>query len=251
MISGSDLVGFLDEFLSIDDIKDDSRNGIQVDADTDLDKIAFAVDVRKDILKRAVDADADMLFVHHGFIWGNGLGPLRGKEYHIVKELVKNDIGLYAAHLPLDVHPEVGNNVQLAKTIGAKIGEPFMEYNDTDIARMAYFKKEKRVEYIAETLEDKLETETSVLGGKKKVKKVGILTGKGGMALKAAKENDAELFLTGERTYMAYNEALDLDMPLIFAGHYATETLGVMKMEELVKKKFAVETTFLSSKTTI
>ncbi|MFP3872557.1 MAG: Nif3-like dinuclear metal center hexameric protein [Candidatus Aenigmatarchaeota archaeon] len=251
MISDSELVGFLEDHLSIDEIEDESENGVQVDASTEINKIAFAVDVRKDIVKRAVETDADLLFVHHGLIWNNGLGPLVGREYQIIKELMENDIGLYAAHLPLDVHPEVGNNVELARTIGAEIGEPFMEYKDTRIARLATFEEEKRVDMIAKTLEVTLDTETYVVSGEKEVKKVGILTGKGGQALKSAKENGAELFITGERTYMAYNEALDLDMPVIFAGHYATETLGVRKMEELLTEKFDVETEFLPSRTTI
>ncbi len=251
MISGSGLVEFFDDFLSINKIEDESMNGVQVDAPTEVEKVAFAVDVRKDIVKRAIEARADLLFVHHGLIWNNGIGPLTGKDYEIVRELVNNDTGLYGAHLPLDIHDEVGNNVQLAKTIDAEIEEPFMEYKDTKIARMSVLEEKKTVEEIARELEEKLDTETFTLQGKKKVKKVGILTGKGGQALKTAKENGADLFITGERTYMTYNEAIDLDMPLIFAGHYATETLGIKKMMEIVESDFGYETCFLSGKTTI
>jgi len=251
MISDSELVEFLDEYLSINEIEDESMNGVQVDAPTEVEKVAFAVDVRKDIVKRAIEVKADLLFVHHGLIWNNGIGPLTGKDYEIVRDLVNEDTGLYGAHLPLDVHKEVGNNVQLAKTIDAEIGEPFMEYKDTKIARMAVLEDKRTVEEIASELEKKLDTEAFTLKGEKKVKKVGILTGKGGQALKTAKENGADLFITGERTYMTYNEAIDLDMPLIFAGHYATETLGVKNMMEIVESEFGSETCFLPGKTTI
>ncbi len=251
MISDSDLVEFLDDFLNIDNIEDESKNGVQIDAPTEVEKIAFAVDVRKDIVKRAIEKNSDLLFVHHGLIWNNGLGPLVGKDYEIVHDLIQNNIGLYGAHLPLDVHPEVGNNVELAKTIGAKPREPFMEYKDTKIARIAVLEEERRVEEIARELEEKLDTDTYTLKGKKKIKKVGILTGKGGQALKPSKENGAELLITGERTYKTYNEAIDLDMPLIFAGHYATETLGVRKMMGLVEREFGYETCFLAAETTI
>ena len=251
MISDSDLIKFLDDFLNIDDIEYESENGVQVDAPTEVEKIAFAVDVRKDIVKRAIDAKVDLLFVHHGLIWSNGLGALTGKDYDIVRDLIQNNIGLYGAHLPLDVHSEVGNNVELARTIGADPREPFMEYKDTMIARMGVLEEERSVEDIAIVLDKELETETYTLKEDKKVKKIGILTGKGGQALKSAMENGAELFITGERTYMTYNEAIDLDMPLIFAGHYATETLGLKKMMEVVEKEFGYETCFLPSETTI
>ncbi|MEF8831957.1 MAG: Nif3-like dinuclear metal center hexameric protein [Candidatus Thermoplasmatota archaeon] len=251
MISDSDLVRFLDGFLKIDEIKDESENGVQIDAPTEVEKIAFAVDVRKDIVKKAIGNEVDLLFVHHGLIWSGGLGPLTGKDYEIVRDLIQNNIGLYGAHLPLDVHPKVGNNVELAKIIEAEIAEPFMEYHDTRIARMAELEEEKKVENIARDLEEELDTETFILKEEERVKNIGILTGKGGQALKAAKRNGADLFITGERAYKTYNEAIDLDMPLIFAGHYATETLGVKKMMDLVESEFGFETCFLPGKTTI
>ena len=251
MISKSEFVEYLDDFLAIDEIKDESENGIQVDSPEEIEKIAFAVDVRKDIVEKAVEEDVDILIVHHGLIWNNGLSSLTGKNYEIVQNLIKNDIALYGAHLPLDVHPEVGNNVELARKIDAEIGEAFMDYKDTKIARMAYLEEGKKVHDIANELEEELDTETFILKGEKSVEKIGILTGKGGQALKSAKKNGAGLFITGERTYMTYNEAIDLDMPLIFAGHYATETLGVKKIKEIAENKFGYETCFISGKTTI
>jgi len=251
MISDSDLIDHLDELLSVDEIEDDSKNGVQVDAQAEIKKVAFAVDVRKDIVKKAVKEDADLLFVHHGLIWGNGIGRMTGVNYEIVSELIKNDIGLYGAHLPLDIHPEVGNNVELARVIGAEIGEEFMEYKDRMIARMAKLREKSKVEDIADILQDELGTETFIFKGEREVERIGILTGKGGEALEPAKKNGADLFITGERTYTTYNKAVSLDMPLIFAGHYATETLGVKKMSEKLERDFGFETCFIPGKTTI
>ncbi len=251
MMSDSNIVKFLDDFLSIDEIEDESENGIQVDSPANIEKIAFAVDARKDIVERAVDTKADLLFVHHGLIWGGGIRSLTGKEYDMVRALIRNDVGLYGAHLPLDVHPEVGNNVQLAAKINAEVEDPFLEYHGTNIARMARFEDKRKVGDIAKELEEKLDTETYSLQEDEKVKKLGILTGKGGQALSEAKENGAELFITGERTYKAYNEALDLNIPLIFAGHYATETLGVKKIKQLLDQKYDIQTEFLPSGTPV
>ncbi len=251
MIGDSDLVKFLDEYLSIEEIEDDGINGIQVDAQVPVEKAAFAVDARKDIISKAVDKDADILVVHHGLFWGDGIERLRGRMYDLIEPLIDSDTGLYMAHLPLDVHDEIGNNVELAKLIGANIGESFMEYKGTKIARMAELREKRRVKNIAQEIEEKLNTETFVLKGDRSVKNLGILTGKGGKALEEAKNVGSDLFITGERTYTAYNTALDLDMSLIFAGHYATETLGIKKLKELVKKKFDIKTCFIAGKTTI
>ena len=240
MISKSELVKDLNDYLNVDQIEDDTHNGIQVDADSSIQKIAFAVDARRDVIEEAVDRGADLLVTHHGMIW-EGVKSITGKFYKLISLFLKNDMALYVSHLPLDVHEEIGNNLLLAKTVGAEPVDTFFDYNGTEVCLMAEFREEKIVSEIAEVLSKKLEAETTVYLGEKKVKKVGIMTGKGGSAVSLAKEEGADLFITGERSYMAYNESIDMELPLIMEGHYATEILGIQALMEKVEKEYDFE----------
>ncbi|MFW6305453.1 MAG: Nif3-like dinuclear metal center hexameric protein [Candidatus Saliniplasma sp.] len=237
MISESGLVKDLNDYLNIDQIEDDTHNGIQVDADTSIKKVAFAVDARRDTIEEAVDLGADLLITHHGMIW-NGVKSVTGKFYKLISLFLKNDMGLYVSHLPLDVQEEIGNNVLLSKTIGAEPVDTFFDYNGTEVCLMAEFEEEKKVSEVAEGLSEKLEAETTVYLGDRKVKKVGIMTGKGGKAVSLAKEEGVDLFITGERSYMAYNESIDMELPLIMGGHYATETLGIQALKAKIEREY-------------
>ncbi len=237
MISESELVKELNDYLNVDQIEDDTHNGIQIDADTSIKKIAFAVDARRDVIEEAVENDADLLVTHHGMIWG-GVKSVTGKFYRSISLFLKNDMGLYVSHLPLDIHGEIGNNVLLARTVGAEPVDTFFDYNGTEVCLMSEFEEKKKVCEVAEVLADKLNAETTVYLGEKKVKKLGIMTGKGGRAVSLAKEEGADLFITGERSYVAYNEAIDMEIPLIMGGHYATEILGIQALMEKIEREY-------------
>ena len=240
MISKSELVKDLNDYLNVDQIEDDTHNGIQVDADSSIQKIAFAVDARRDVIEEAVDRGADLLVTHHGMIW-EGVKSVTEKFYRLISLFLKNDMALYVSHLPLDVHEEIGNNLLLAKAIGAEPVDTFFDYNGTEVCLMAEFREVKIVSEIAEVLSKKLEAETTVYLGDGKAKKVGIMTGKGGSAVSLAKEEGADLFITGERSYMAYNESIDMELSLIMGGHYATEILGIQALMERVEKEYDFE----------
>ena len=249
MLTDSDIVKFLNDYLNIKDIRDDSNNGVQVDTDEDIFNVAFAVDARIDTINEAIKKNADLLVVHHGIIWG-GLNRITGKNYEIIEKLLKEDLGLYAAHLPLDIHPDVGNNASIADIIGAQPVNTFHEYNGSEIALLSEFKEEKPVLEIKSILENEFRRNIDLVEkGPEDVKKVGVLTGSGGDAIHEAIELGVDLFITGERDYTAYNTALDEGINLIFGGHYSTETLGVKNLKEILKQKFNVKTFFLERKT--
>lgn len=248
MISDSDLVNFLNDYLRIYEIEDYGTNGIQVDAPPPIEKIGFTVDCRIDVVTKAVQESMDMLVCHHGLIWG-GLDSITGSSYDIIKMFIDNNTALYQAHLPLDIHPEVGNNVKLAELIDAEITESFYEDMGEEIALTAELKKERYVNDIASLLSDELDTEIIALQQNVKVRKVGIMTGKGGNALMAAKEKDIDLFITGEREHSVYTKAVNNNIPIILAGHYATETLGIKALMEKIKEKYEINCQFISSKT--
>ncbi len=248
MISDSEIVNYLDDYLRVDEIDDYGTNGIQIDAPPPIDKIGFTVDCRIDVVNRAVQEDIDILFCHHGLIWG-GLSRVTESNYDIIKLLMDNDTALYQAHLPLDIHPEVGNNVELARLIGAKVKDTFFESKGEDVALMSELPEERYVRDVASILSEKLDTETVALQENVKVKRVGMMTGKGGDALLEAKERGADLFITGEREHSVYTEAVNNNIPIIMAGHYATETLGVRALKDKVEKKFDIDCRFISSET--
>ena len=248
MISDSNIVKYLNDYLRVDEIEDYGTNGIQVDAPPPLDKIGFTVDCRIDVVTKAVQKDMDMLVCHHGLIWG-GLNRIKGSNYDIIHMLMDNDTALYQAHLPLDIHPEVGNNVKLAELIDAEITGSFYEDMGEDIAVIAELEEEKYVSEIESLLSKKLDTVIVVLQKNVKVSEIGIMTGKGGDALLEAKEKGADMFLTGEREHSVYTKAVNNNIPLILAGHYATETLGVKALMGKIQKKYDIECKFMSSET--
>ncbi len=243
-MSDSQLVDFLNEFLSISEIQDDTINGIQLDSPAEPEKIAFAVDARRDVIEQALDHD--LLITHHGLFWED-LGRVVGRFYDLISMMIHNDLGLYTAHLPLDIHPEIGNNVLLTEALGAVPRDTFMEYKGTEVCLMASFDEHFEVQEISGKLEDLTGKQPFVHLPEEKVSEVAIMTGKGGMALSQAQEQGAELFITGERSYMTYNLAVDLKMPVIFGGHHATETLGIKELMEVVENEFDLDCEFIEN----
>ena len=248
MISDSEIVRFLNDYLRVEEIKDYGTNGIQVDAPPPLDKIGFTVDCRIDVVTKAVQDGMDMLVCHHGLIWG-GLNRIKGSSYDIIHMLMDNDTALYQAHLPLDIHPEVGNNVSLAELIDAEVTGSFYEDMGEDIAVIAELNEEKYVRELGSLLSKRLDTDIVTLQKNVKVSRIGIMTGKGGDALLEAKEKDVDMFLTGEREHSVYTKAINNNIPLILAGHYATETLGVKALMNKIQKEYDIRCKFISSET--
>jgi len=130
VVKTEELVNYLDDLLKIKEIKDESLNGLVVENKGEVNKVALAVDASLDTFKKAKEVGADFLFVHHGLWWGEPL-PLSGGFFQKIKFLMENNIALYAAHLPLDLHPEFGNNVQFVKLLGWPIKRDFGKYSSS------------------------------------------------------------------------------------------------------------------------
>ena len=238
-----EVVQFLDEYLKINEWSDKSRNGLQVEGSSKVEKIAFAVDACMDSFKGAKRVNADMLIVHHGLVWG-GIEYVRGITARRLKFLLENEISLYAAHLPLDAHPEVGNNVQLLKLVGAEVDEPFGVYHGMAIGYAGTI--DASVDDVANAIKETLNTEVKLLRvGEDRVKRVGVVSGKGAFAIPQAVDSGLDLFITGEAEHEAYHVAKEGGLNVIFAGHYATETVGVKALMEVVEDKLGVEVEFV------
>ena len=250
MVNRDEIVNFLDEYLNVLAFPDKSRNGLQVEGKEEVEKIAFAVDACMDTFVKAKALGADMLIVHHGLIW-EGIEYVRGLVQKRLKFLLENELNLYAAHLPLDLHPEVGNNAQLLKLLGLEAKEPFGSYNGLSIGYISEFDEPKPLPLIAQILVEKLKTDyvKAYEFGVEEIKRVAVVSGRGGFAIPEAIEKGVDLFMTGEFLHDDYHTAKEGRLSVIAAGHYASETLGVKALMPVLREKFGVKTVFIDNPT--
>ncbi|KYC44705.1 MAG: metal-binding protein [Candidatus Methanofastidiosum methylothiophilum] len=239
------LVNYMDDYLRVSEISDVSINGLQIEGKKDVKKLCLGVDSSLEIFKETSKRKADLLLVHHGLIWG-GLKSIRGLVKERISYLLEKDISLYAAHLPLDMHPEVGNNIGLIKILNLLDPEPFGAYHGIKIGFKGKYEKMKSVKEISKTLEKSLPAKVESFNfGPDKIKSVGIVSGCGGSAFEDCIKEEIDLFITGEPSHTIYHIAKEAGINLIFAGHYATEKLGVMALGKNIEEKFKIKTEFI------
>jgi dinuclear metal center YbgI/SA1388 family protein len=235
---------YLDQLLDIENIKDSARavNGLQVQNTAGIRKVGLAVDACQATIEMAIKRDCQMMFVHHGIFWG-GLQPVRGPHFDKLSAMMKADIGLYSAHLPLDMHPVLGNNRALADKIGLEHAEVFGEYEGQLIGLKGKVKRQS-AKQLGKTLGEKLGAEVKVIGDGE-VERVGLVTGGAGDIVGQAVKEGLDCYITGEGANHQYHEAIEGGCVLMFAGHYATETGGVQAVGKHLEQQFGLESEFL------
>lgn len=239
------LTEFLDQELRVAEISDSSVNGLQVANTGEVNRVALAVDASQAAFEKAREERADMIVVHHGLLWGKPV-PLTGLMYERIKMLINHNIALYAAHLPLDLHPELGNNARITELMNWKDAKNFGEYHGSVIGKSVTLEKEMDVEDLIRSLVDKLGTPlTAWTFGQRTVRKLGIVSGGGLGMLQEAVDGKFDVFITGEPGHSHYWTAREAGIHVIFGGHYATETLGVKAVGRLLEKKWELETVFI------
>jgi dinuclear metal center YbgI/SA1388 family protein len=240
--------GFFKSILDIEGFSsiDSSLNGLQVDNDgSEFNKIAFAVDAGMETFKAAAAAGAGMLFVHHGLFWGAPL-PVGGVQRRRLKFLLDHKLALYAVHLPLDQHPELGNNAGLAKLLGIADPEPFgvyhgrkIGYKGTLTAALTIDEAVKRISFMGRP----------PLGvypfGKKESRSCAVISGGAAMEAVQAVEAEIDLYITGESSHGVYHYALEGQLNMIAGGHYSTEVWGVRRVMEYCAAQLGVEAEFI------
>lgn len=241
----AELVAYLDNYLRIGEIADYGPQGLQVEtANTAVNRIALAVDVSPVIIETAVSHQADMLLVHHGVLWRQ-VERIAGPLGERVRQMMAHGLNLYAAHLPLDAHPEVGNNAVLAKMFGVTDVEWWYAPTNVPIAAVGNVPAQPSLDDLVAQVNRQLNTQAHVLAhGPAKVQRLAILSGFGADKVAEAKALGADTFLTGETSHANYWAASDFGMNVIFAGHYATETVGVQALGAHLTEKFGLETRF-------
>ena len=240
-----ELIEYLDDFLHIAEISDYGPQGLQVEtANEDVSRIALAVDVAPAIIEAAAAWQADMLLVHHGIFWRD-VERIAGPLGQRVRLLLEHGINLYAAHLPLDAHPQVGNNAVLAQMFAVEIEEWWCAPKGTPLGVVGTLQTEMTLSQFVETVENKLDTRARVLAhGPVQIHKVAILSGFGADQVAEVKGVGVDTFLTGETSHSHYWAAADQGLNLIYAGHYATETVGVKALGQHLHEQFGLAVNF-------
>lgn len=237
----NELVKYMDQLLRTSGITDESVNGLQVANSGNVDKIALAVDVSEPAIRKASKIHANLLLVHHGLFWGKS-EPIRGGLYKRIRELIQNDVALYASHLPLDMHPELGNNTQFVSLMGWKAADDFGDYHGQVLGKTIHFDPPATLQRIADELSGKLNCSTTLWDfGKAEIQTAGYVSGGAISMLPEAIEKGLDLYITGEPRHDSYWTAKEARINVLFAGHYATETLGVRALGAHLQKKFGLD----------
>jgi dinuclear metal center YbgI/SA1388 family protein len=247
-----DLVTWLDKFLSISHFKDASLNGLQVQGREEVGKVSVAVDASLETFKRAADLGAELIVVHHGLFWGEQI-PVVGIHRERLKVLLDNNISLYAAHIPLDAHREVGNNWGLARILGLEALEDFGLYRGMPIGVKGVFPGG----IILRDLADRIETSLSEVTGRREsvlvhagepeevIGTIGIISGAAAGEIVTASQEGLDAFLTGEPKHELFHEAFEREITALYAGHYMTETVGVSILAERLRSEFDLAVEFV------
>jgi dinuclear metal center YbgI/SA1388 family protein len=205
--------------------------------------VAFAVDACLESIRRAAEWKADLLFVHHGLFWGKPLA-VTGGHYQRLRALIETNLALYAVHLPLDMHPELGNNAGLARRIGLQQLEPFGEYKGMKIGYRGRVAEEMTLEQVVRLCCG--EQGINVLPfGPENISTVGIVSGGAADEAYQAIDERLDLFITGDADHTIYHHCLEGRINVIFGGHYLTETSGVILLAEKLEKETDLKTIFL------
>jgi len=249
MSSLAKIVEYTDRYLRIREIGDwqNALNGLQIENSGRVTKIGAAVDISTRVLAAATKQDVDLLLVHHGLFWP-GLQTVTGAFHRQLKLALENGIAVYSAHLPLDVHPIVGNNAQLAAALGLRSTTPFLEDKGQLIGLKAgaSISRDEVVRKLEKSLGGKIK---AFAFGPKKTKTLGIVTGGAGSEIYRVAQEKIDMFITGEAPHWAAVAAEELGINLILGGHYATETFGVKALATRLAKKFSLPWHFIDCPT--
>jgi dinuclear metal center YbgI/SA1388 family protein len=241
VVALSGISDYLDDYLQIREVPDDAAalNGLQVQNSGKIGRIVAAVDASQATIdglarnqKSSVKlAASPLLIVHHGLFW-DGNQPVTGRRYRRLRALFAQDAALYSAHIPLDVHAEVGNNPVLARSLGLSDLSPFGKHKGIQLGIAgttpdAITTREELACSLATTLGLNVGDIKLIPGGPERIRRIGVITGGAGSAILQAREAGCDTFITGEGAAHTYFDAMEGGINVLYAGHYATETVGV------------------------
>jgi dinuclear metal center YbgI/SA1388 family protein len=243
----SEILQEIDRLLEPERFHDYGPNGLQVPGGTPVQTIATGVSAQTELFELAAAENAELLIVHHGLFWGTGPGPIDAALKRRLQILFDADIGLAAYHLPLDAHPEIGNNALLARALGASELTPFALHQGEPIGFIATLPEEGLTSAELFSLVERVTSRKPLVfdAGPDRVHRVAIVSGAGADYLAEAAAAGADAFLTGEPAERVMAQAREAGLHFIAAGHYATETFGVRRLGEHLAERFGLREVFL------
>lgn len=236
------IIGFCADYLKTGDFQDHCHNGLQVEGRADVAKIVTGVSLSRELIKRALERQADMILVHHGIFMRDVPNPLclRGYMRERLRLLLENDLNLAGYHLPLDAHPVIGNNISLSRLLGLRKIQPL------DVGFVGELGKEMPFEQFNALVERQLCTHNfAIAAGKKKVKKAAVISGGSSPDFEKAALAGADVFVSGDVREEVVRKIEEVGINFIDAGHYNTEKEGIRKLGELLAEKFKIEAEFV------
>jgi len=239
------LVEEADRYLGSAKIADYCPNGLQVEGRPQVRRIVSGVTASQALIEAAIDAEADVLLVHHGYFWKGENPCVTGMKQRRLKALLAADISLLAYHLPLDVHPEVGNNVQLARQLGIVVEGPLEPENPRTVGLVGSLAEPVSAADFARHIQQVLGREPLLVAGDGLIRRVGWCTGGGQGYIDQAIAAGVDLYLTGEASEQTFHSARENGVSFIAAGHHATERYGVQALGEYLARRFALEHLFI------
>ncbi|MFZ9936169.1 MAG: Nif3-like dinuclear metal center hexameric protein [Luteolibacter sp.] len=245
MVSLAQMVDVLDRELRIAEIPDypGAVNGLQMANGGQVTRIIAAVDASLPVIEEAKAGGPGLLIVHHGMFW-QGMQPLTGAFYRKIKTAMDVGLAIYSAHLPLDVHPVLGNNIGLARAIRLCDPQPFFDWKGIQLGLRGHWHGSRAK--LAESLGKAVGGPVHVCpGGPDQVAAVGLITGGAGSRVANAAEHGIDTFISGEGPHWSHPMALELGVNLLLAGHYATETFGVRALAGMLAEKFELPWEFV------
>jgi dinuclear metal center YbgI/SA1388 family protein len=251
----AEIAEYLDALLRTSEVPDypAALNGVQIENRAAIHRIATAVDASLQTIQGAIDADANLLIVHHGLFW-SGVQALRGRVYERFRRLLASDIAVYSSHLPLDLHPTLGNNVLLARALGLDPTEEFARFQNVSVGVMGNTDVEtsvlvERASAIARADGGTLVTVGHSVG--RRTHKWAMCTGAGASSatLREAADAGVDTLIVGEGAHHTGVEASEMGIAVLYAGHYVTETFGVRALGAELERRFNIPWTFIAAPT--
>lgn len=242
-MKSSELIPYLDAFLNNRGYVDRSNNGLQVQGPGEIERIAFAVDSGLASFKAAIALRAQLLIVHHGLFWSEHV-QITGAHYERVRALIEGGLGLYACHIPLDAHPTVGNNAELARIAGLVNTRPWGLHKKDLIGIIGDLPEPMTVGELNARIEAAIGPGNRVQGDGI-AKTVAICSGMGITLLDDALAAGADTLITGETSHQWFHPVAEAPINAIFGGHYNTETVGLKALERHIQAQFGLQTVFI------